>query len=190
MAAGTSIYRALLRLYPRDFRSTYGDDLHQLFADLVDRDGAASAWRRVAVDLAVTVPRYRLETFMSSRRSTAALVAVISALGVGAAVVFAVGFRVPAVVLLLVAGGIAAAERSRLARSLRSQDEAHRRRRWMTSAVWALVALAVLGIGLIDLAGEDHWPMGRVVVYNLLFFGAAVAALAAFVGGLRRPRSA
>ena len=74
MTAGASVYRALVRLYPRDFRSEFGDDLDQVFADLVAQDGVGAAWRRTAVDFAVTVPRYRLESFMSSRRSTAVLV--------------------------------------------------------------------------------------------------------------------
>lgn len=190
MAGGRSTYRALVRLYPRDFRSDYGADLDQLFADLVDRDGAAAAWRRTVVDLAATLPRYRLETFMSSRRSTAALVAVIAALVVGAVVTFAVGFGPAAAVLLLLAVGIAAAERSQLARSLRPADRDHRHRLWIASAALALVAIAVLVVGMVDLGGEEHWPAGRLVIYNAVFFGAAVAALATFVVGLRPPRAA
>lgn len=189
MTTSGSMYRVLVRLYPRDFRSAYGDDLHRAFADLVDRDGAAAAWRRTAVDLAVTVPRYRLETFMSSRRSTTALVAVIAALTLGAAAVYAAGYGITAAVPLVLAVGIAAAERTQLARSLRPENSAHRRRRWITSAVCALVALGVLGLAMVDLSGEDHWPMGRVLVYNVVFFGAAIAALTMFVGGLRRPRA-
>ncbi len=188
MSAGASMYRALVRLYPRGFRSDYGDDLYQLFADLVERDGAAKAWRRTAVDLAVTVPRYRLETVMSSRRSTVALVAAIVVLVLGAMVTFASGFGIPAAILVLLAVGIAAAERSHLARSLRSDDSAHRRRCLITSAICALVAIAVLGVAMFDLSGEDRWPMGRVLIYNVVFFGAGIAALSMFVVGLRRPR--
>jgi hypothetical protein len=190
VAAGRSTYRALVRLYPRDFRSEYGDDLDQLFADLVDRDGAAAAWRRTVVDLAATVPRYRLETLMSSRRSTAALVAIIAGLVVGAVAILAAGFGLVAAVLLLLAVGIAAAEHSRLARSLRPADRDHRHRLWIVSAVLALVAIAVLVVAMVDLGGEAQWPMGRVLVYNVVFLGAAIMALAAFVVGLRPSRTA
>lgn len=127
---------------------------------------------------------------MSSRRSTAALVALIAVLGVGAVIILVTRFRVPAVLLFVLAVGIAAVERSRLARSLRAQDDAHRRRRWFTSAGLGFVALAVLGVAMVDLGGEEHWPMGRVLVYNVVFFGAAIAALATFVFGLRRPHRA
>ena len=107
MAAGSSLYRALLRLYPRNFRRDFDDDLVQLFSELIERDGAAAAWRRTVVDLAVTVPRYRLETVMSSRRSTTALTAVIAVLAVGAVATFAAGLGLVAVVLGLLAVGIA-----------------------------------------------------------------------------------
>jgi len=140
------------------------------------------------LDLAVTVPRYRLETVMSSRRSTTALTAVIAVLAAGAVATFAAGFGIPAIVLGLLAAGIAAAERSQLARSLRPEHSAQRRRFWIASAASALIAIAVLVVGMVDLGGDERWPMGRVLVYNLLFFGAALATLATFVAGLRHPR--
>jgi hypothetical protein len=190
MIAGSSVYRTLLRLYPSDFRRDFHDDLVQLFSDLVERDGAAAARRCTVVDLAVTVPRYRLETVMSSRRSTAALIALIGVLVVGAVTTLAAGFGLAAVVLLLLAAGIAVVERSHLARSLRPDDRGQRHRTWVASALWALLAVGVLVVGMIDLGGNESWPMGRVLVYNSMFLGAAVAAIATFVVGLRRPRSA
>jgi hypothetical protein len=78
-----SVYRVLVRLYPADFRRHHGDDLAQLFADLVERDGASAAWRRTVIDLVVTVPRYRLETIMSTRRTTTTLVGTIALLTAG-----------------------------------------------------------------------------------------------------------
>ena len=73
MAGHADIYRALVRLYPKEFRRHYGNDLLQNFVDLLGRDGAARTWPRVMVDLVLTVPRYRLETVMNQRQSTAAL---------------------------------------------------------------------------------------------------------------------
>jgi hypothetical protein len=190
MNAGSSVYRTLLRLYPRDFRRDFHDDLVQLFSDLAERDGAAAAWRLTVVDLAVTVPRFRLETVMSSRRSTAVLIGLIGVLVVGAVATIATGFGLAAVVLLLLAAGIAVAERSHLARSLRPEDREHRHRIWAASALCALLASGVLVVGMVDLGGDESWPMGRVLVYNTVFFVAAFAAIATLVVGLRRPRTA
>ena len=50
-----SLYRALVSLYPRSFRTDYGEPMVQLFADRV-RDVGARAWLRAVPDLARTVP--------------------------------------------------------------------------------------------------------------------------------------
>lgn len=69
MEAGSAVrvYRRLLWLYPRDFRDRYADDLVQTLADLSGELGPWRAWRRVSLDLVVTVPRYRLETLMNEQ---------------------------------------------------------------------------------------------------------------------------
>jgi len=50
-----------------------------------------------------------------------------------------------------------------------------------------LSVVAVLVIGLFDLGDESHWPADRLLVYNMLFLGALVAALAHLVVALRHP---
>lgn len=70
MPASHPIYRSLVRLYPRDFRLSYGADLEQHFADLVTDRGARAAWARTGVDLIVTIPRYRLENIMTEQHSS------------------------------------------------------------------------------------------------------------------------
>jgi hypothetical protein len=55
--------------------------------------------------------------------------------------------------------------------------------------VSALTAITVLAVGIVDLGGDEHWPTSRALVYNLLFFAAALATLATFVGGLRHPET-
>ena len=49
--ASRVLYRAVLRLYPANFRERFGDDLDRDFADLIEQRGAIAAWRRVAADL-------------------------------------------------------------------------------------------------------------------------------------------
>jgi len=49
--ASRVLYRAVLRLYPANFRERFGGDLDHDFADLIEQRGAIAAWRRVAADL-------------------------------------------------------------------------------------------------------------------------------------------
>ena len=86
MAGHLDLYRSLVRLYPRAFRHDYADDLVQNFADLIAHHGPSRTWRRTAVDLAVTVPRYRLETVMNPRHTNTTLyiaTAIVATAAVG-----------------------------------------------------------------------------------------------------------
>lgn len=189
MRSSVATYRVLLRLYPRRFRREFEEDMVQLFCDLADRDGVPSTWRRTIVDLAVTVPRYRLETIMNVRQSSVALslFSLVGAITGIALLTLGTGTSIAVIVLVLVAA-IALAQRGRLARSLRPDNAAERRHLWLLSAIAAVVAIAVLVIGLADLGGEDHWPAGRLLIYNLAFFIALLTAVISFAVGLRRPR--
>jgi amino acid transporter len=64
-----TLYGALLRCYPRDFRGEYGDDMTQLLALQLRDENAVRVWVRTFVDLALTVPSLRLEAVMSRRRA-------------------------------------------------------------------------------------------------------------------------
>ena len=86
------VYRGLLVLYPRAFRSEYRDDLIGVFAELLLETGPLRTWRRVLVDLATTVPRQRLESIMKQPRSkTALFVASAAAIGSIAWMIWTVG---------------------------------------------------------------------------------------------------
>lgn len=190
MTADQRLYATLVRLYPRQFRDDFADEMVVAFGELVEHDGRAATWRRVLVDLMLTVPAYRLETVMAPHRSTNALIAFAMALALGAAATFAVGAWPVAAILLLVAAAIGITQRSDLARSLRPGNPSHRRRLLARSAVLGLVAVAVVVIGLFDLGDESHWPAGRLALYNALFLGAVVAALAHLVVAVRHPSGA
>lgn len=56
MSATERIYRWLLRLYPRDFREEYGDEMSQLFRDR-RREGTVALWIQIAGDLIFHAPR-------------------------------------------------------------------------------------------------------------------------------------
>lgn len=187
MPTGAGLYRALTHLYPKAFRSQYGDDLVVHFIDLVARDGPVAAWRRTALDLLVTVPRYRLESVMNSRRTAATLTALIVALATLAVGAFATGLAPLAVVALALAAALAFAERSRLARSMRPAGREQRRRILRWAALLAACCVASLVIGLIDLGDRDSWPAGRLLAYNVAFLTTSIGALACLAVGLRRP---
>jgi hypothetical protein len=131
MGAGTLLYRALLRLYPRRFREYYADDLVLHFEDLVGRDGARQAWSRTAVDLLVTVPRYRL------------------------------------------------------ASALRAASSSQRRRLFVWTGLLIAASMVTLGVGLVDLGGDDHWPADKLLFYNALFLTLLIGALVSGVRALR-----
>ena len=116
------IYRALIRLYPKEFRRHYGDDLLQAHADLVHEHGRLRAGMRTALDVAVTVPRYRLETIMTTRLTDAGILAVIVALLTLAALATLDVGALLAAPALLIAAVVAITQRSHLARSLRAPE--------------------------------------------------------------------
>ena len=86
MAGHADFYRSLVQFYPKAFRGDFGDDLVQSFSDLLARDGPSRTWRRTAVDLAVTVPRYQLETLMNPRNTNTVLYIATAVAWVAAAI--------------------------------------------------------------------------------------------------------
>jgi hypothetical protein len=187
MAARTSVYRVFVRLYPQQFRDHYGDDLVQHFEDLVRRDGVRRAWQRTAVDLVVTVPRFRLETTMAPRHSTVGVWLLVAGLAFAGIVGYFMGFAL-AVLLVIAALVVAVAERGRLASSLRPSTPSRRRRLLLTSGLLVVATVATPFIGFAHL-GDEHWSGRLLLFYNATFFMLLSAALFCGVMGLRTPRS-
>ena len=187
MPAPLDVYRALIRLYPKDFRDHYHDDLVQNFTDLVKHRGAPGAWALTAVDLIVTVPRYRLEAIMTERHSAATLTVAITLLGAAGLLSVPAGFY-PGIVLLPVAAALAVAQRSTLARAIRTPDANRRRRRLTIAGALAVTWIVATTIFVLDLRHDEHWG-GKAVVYNLIFFVTLIGALAYLIVGLLTPKS-
>jgi hypothetical protein len=182
------IYRRLVGLYPRSFRHEYGTDLLQLFDDLVADAGPRAAWSRTALDLVLTLPRYRLETVMNERRSATTITVVIAGLAIaGVATTLLVGLGLyPGVVLLVVAAVLAVGQRSALAQSLRAPSVQRRRRRLLTAAVLGAVTvgsyllfLAVIG---------DRWT-ARDTVIAVVGNAAMLGSIGYLISGLLTPRA-
>ena len=68
-ASHERVYRALLRLYPKPFRIRFGDELVQLFGDVLrdaregrgGRGGTGGAWLHILADIALTAPAEHLD---------------------------------------------------------------------------------------------------------------------------------
>jgi hypothetical protein len=188
MEAGSAVrvYRSLLLLYPRDFRDRYTDDLVQTLTDLSGELGPRRAFRRVALDLVVTVPRYRLETLMSDKRSATLLTVAITVMAVAGITSVFVGLY-PGVVLVPLAVVVAITQRSKLARSIDAADGTRLRRKRLRTAAVLAASLPVIFLVSLPILG-NQWGTDAVVAFGL-WVGVLIAAVCYFIAGISTPKS-
>lgn len=189
MTAHVRTYRAAIRLYPRGFREQYGDDLAQLFTNLVSDLGPRRAWSRTLVDLIITLPIHRLETIMSPTRSIPALFVIIVALiAIGVTGTLTMGIPLAWIPLGL---GIVLAitQRSNLARSLRPANGSQRSRRLRYAKI-AGVVFAGSVVGYLIALGDNSISSAALIAYNVVGMGSLVATGAFLALGLQTPRTA
>ena len=188
MEAGSAVrvYRSLLLLYPRDFRDRYTDDLVQTLTDLSRELGPRRAWRRVALDLVVTVPRYRLETLMSDKRSSTLLTVAITVMAVAGITSVFVGLY-PGVVLVPLAVVVAISQRSKLARSIDAVDGTRLRRKRLRTAAVLAASLPVIFLVSLPILG-NQWGTDAVVAFGL-WVGVLIAAVCYAIAGISTPKS-
>lgn len=188
MEAGSAVrvYRSLLLLYPRDFRDRYTDDLVQTLTDLSGELGPRRAWRRVTLDLVVTVPRYRLETVMNDERSSTLLTMAIMVIAVAGITSVFVGLY-PGVVLVPLAGVVAITQRSKLARSIDAVDGTRLRRKRLRTASVLGASLPIIYLVSLPILG-NHWGTDAVVAFGL-WVGVLIAAVCYAIAGISTPKS-
>lgn len=180
------MYRSLLLLYPRDFRDHYADDLVQTLTDLSGELGPRRAWRRVALDLFVTVPHYRMETLMKEERISTLLTVAITVMAAAGITSPFVGLY-PGLLLLPLAAVLAITQRSKLARSIDIVDGTRqRRKRLKTSAVLA-ASLPVIYLVSLPILG-DQWGTDAVVAFAI-WVTVLIAAVCYFITGIATPKS-
>lgn len=177
-------YRSAVRLYPRDFRHHYGDDLVQHFGDLITDRGPSAAWARTTLDLLLTVPRYRLETVMTESHSATTLNIAITLLAAGGLISVMIGVY-PGIVLLGGAIALAVAQRTTLAKAIRTPDTGARHRRLTIGAVLGAVTV-VLYVVYLALIGET-WTT-REWVLSLVGTTTMIACPAFLIAGLLTPK--
>jgi hypothetical protein len=185
MSARHPFYRSLLRLYPKDFRTVYGEDLLQHFGDLVTHMGAPAAWARTGIDLVVTVPRYQLETIMTERHSDRALYITLTVLAAGGALSFLAGFG-PGIVLLVAAMLVAIAQRGTLARSIRTPDA--RRRRLTIAASFAVICAASM-VSYASAISHPHVSGTSLILHNAIGVPTLIGAIVYLIAGLFTPKA-
>jgi len=177
----------MVRLYPRSFRGHYGDDLVQHFADLVADRGPRTAWTRTGLDLIVTLPRYRLESVMSEQSSATVLTSTICLLAAGGVLSVLIGIY-PGLVLLVAAAVLAVAQRSTLARAVRTPDANRRRRRLAIAGVLAVVFVGAIVSYVLDLRDQSI-STASLLIHNAIGVPAMVGAAAFLLVGLLTPRT-
>lgn len=184
MASPHRVYRALIHLYPPDFRRHYGQDLVQHLDDLVSDRGARAAWARTGLDLTVTVPRYQLERIMTEQHSNTFLHATVALLTLGGVATLTIDNQVG--IVLLVAGiALGLMQRSALAASFRVPGPSLRRKRLRTAAV--LGGIFVLSYSTFVLTVGDSWTITDTLL-ALVGTPAMIAAPLFLLAGLLTPR--
>ncbi|MFP5326574.1 MAG: hypothetical protein ACLGHT_03715 [Acidimicrobiia bacterium] len=168
-------YQAALRLYPAGFRREYSADMVDLFARLVEDRGAAATWRRCAVDLAVSVPRYRLEAVMNRPATSTTVFAVAGLLAAAGIITLSLG-AAPGIALGVLAGAVALTQRSALARSLDAGPS--QRRRWAAAAAGsAAVFASSVGSWLYHVDNFDSLSDTSLMLHGLVGSSTIVATV-------------
>jgi hypothetical protein len=159
-------YRALVALYPREFRDEYGADMVQLARDTC-RD--EPQWRvacRVLVDLAISIPTQHLEAHM--HRSPSLLIPLIYTAVSGAGIVLAfttgtnAALLVVGLVVAAIAGTLAVVSLRRAAPVGGSVQTSH----WWKFAIAGPVIIG--GVIVAAALGVDAWFVGMFFVFVAL----------------------
>ncbi len=176
MTVSARVYRKLLRLYPSAFRHEFGVDLALHFDDLVAGLGTRRAWRRTAIDLTVTIPRYRLEHHMSEQHAASTTGLLVGACVAGSAFAVLIGFYPIAPVLLLIGIWLFLSRRGALAAAVRVHDSNRRLRRFKIAGVLALVTGLALVSYFWDLR-DDEISTASLLLHNLVGNSAMIGAI-------------
>ena len=173
-------------LYPRDFRDRYSDDLVQTLTDLSAELGPRKAWRRVTLDLVVTVPNYRMETIMKEEHRSMALIVATTVMACAGIISPMIGLPL-GLLLVPLAAVVAITQRGRLARSMDAVDASRLRRKRLRIAAILAGLLPVIYLVSLPILG-DEWGTDATVAFGL-WTAVLIAAVSYFVSGITTPKS-
>jgi len=173
-------------LYPRDFRDRYSDDLVQTLTDLCAELGPRRAWRRVTLDLVVTVPHYRMETIMKEQHRATVLTVATAVMASAGIISPLIGLPL-GVLLVPLAAVVAITQRGRLARSMDAVDASRLRRKRLRIAAILAGSLPVIFLVSLPILG-DEWGTDAIVAFGL-WTAVLIAAVSYFVSGITTPKS-
>jgi hypothetical protein len=172
-------------LYPRDFRDRYSEDLVQTLTDMSAELGPRRAWRRVTLDLVITVPRYRMETLMKDEHSSKVVIAATTAMACAGILSLFIGLYL-GVLLVPIAAVVAITQRGRWARSMDAVDASGLRRKRLKIAAVLAASLPVIYLVSLPILG-DEWGTDATVAFAL-WTAVLIAAVAYFVSGITTPK--
>ena len=175
---GATAYRRLLLLYPRALREHYGEEMALVYADLRRRHGRR-IWARLLLDLAVSVPRTRLESAMSTPLSRRAATALIVAVGVSLSLLGLTVFGPEALPVPVLLAALALAQRSRLARSLSTGPGSGGVRSAAAGLTASLAVLAGAAASwLYQVATYESLSTATVLLHNVVGFAGLTGTIA------------
>lgn len=168
-------YGVLLRLYPREFREEYGEDMAQILRDQLRDESATRVWARTVLDVALTAPSIRLEAHMSRGTSAPIVYGTATAACLVLAVVAgtSIGVSVVGVAGVLIFGALAVISWRR-ARTL--EPSRHAAMHWWKYLGVGCVALAAAIVGAAMADGELSEGSWAVWFGGLLFSVGLIAA--------------
>jgi hypothetical protein len=182
----SQLYAVLVLLYTAEFRRAYGPDLLAFFDDLVADRGPRRAWARTGVDLLVSLPRHRLENAMSESRRATLVLLLTAGLMAGAVQGILLGVYAIGPVFVVLAAALVIAERSTLARALRTPDTGRGRRLRLGGASALVFAISL--VAYLIAIGDGQISAATLVTVNVVGLSSLVAALVLVGAGLLTPK--
>jgi hypothetical protein len=183
-------YQLLTLLYPVEFRREHRNDMIFVFDELVADRGLLAATGRTSIDLIVTVPRYRLEAVMTESQTTRVITTAIAGLlSLGVASVAMLGLVWVGAVLILGGVGLALANRSRLARAIRTTPERSLRTHRLRLAALSAGVFVVCLVAHLAVIWDEEPTTARDGIPSLLGMAAFCVAVSFLVAGLLTPRA-
>lgn len=150
------LYRHLLRLYPKSFRSEYGEEMRRLHHDLrVHRGGSGfRLFTSTVGDVVRSAPKLRLEEGMSRHPGrTRAVVTILLAIALIGLIMLGPVLGVPALILMLVYMRRHAADLGPAGRSPSM---------WIGLPIFGMALLVIGAIGAVINTGDDWHPLAML----------------------------